>query len=448
MRIILEISADRFGWGHCDFALKFRWKGVCVSSLNLLRSFLLNKYVVALALIFVVGGYFEPHSFAYTKFSFLVPLYKLDRYLCFIGVAAAYILFGKKDLFCVGVIGVAATCCLSSYIYSGDSFVYVLEWLPKVMVVLAVATAAKNYLRELVIAVFVVTASLCALNFLSMIVYPNGVYESEFSPQSVNFFYAHRNETWEIAIPAILSSMLLDCLGGRKLTLRTIVVIAICCAMELLQFSATTSIALTLMIVCALLINFRVPRKLLNGLTYFGAYLIAFFAIVIARVQDHLSLILSFIGKNVTFTGRTKIWDASLTMMSDPSHWPLGYGWQFMEGYREFGVWQSSAHDTMLQILLSGGFIAVAFFVAVLAAAAWRTFTHRDDRVFALLALAFGCVLVIGLTEEVNRVAFFLVLGLMMYAPRSKLRMLEPSEKTDRPLCETHGLFSKKSSLQ
>ncbi|MCR2034218.1 O-antigen ligase family protein [Adlercreutzia mucosicola] len=388
-----------------------------MSALSLLRSFLLNKYVVIVALVFVMGGYFEPHSFAYTKFSFLVPLYELDRYLCFIGVATVYILFGKKDLFCLGTIAVAATCCLSSYIYSGDSFVYILEWLPKVMVVLAVAAAAKNYFRELVAAVFIVTASLCALNLLSMIVYPNGVYESEFSPQYVNFFYAHRNETWEIAIPAILSSMLLDCFGSRKVTLRTMAVVAACCAMEYLQFSATTSIALTLMITCAVLVNFRVPRKLLNGLTYFGAYLVAFFSIVIFRVQDHLGTILSFIGKNVTFTGRTKIWDASLTMMSDPSHWPLGYGWQFMEGYREFGIWQSSAHDTMLQILLSGGLVAVAFFVAVLAAAAWRAFTYRDDKMFALLALAFGCVLVIGLTEEVNRVAFFLILGLMMYAP-------------------------------
>lgn len=411
------------------------------------RRLLLNKYVIAIALMFVIGGYFEPHSFAYTKFSFLVPFYELDRYLCFIGVAAAYILFGKKDLFCLGVIAVAATCCLSSYIYSGDSFAYVLEWLPKVMVVLAVATAAKNYLRELVVAVFVVTASLCALNLLSMIVYPNGVYESEFSPQSVNFFYAHRNETWEIAIPAILSSMLFDCFSGRKLTLRTVVVVAICCAMEFLQFSATTSIALALMIACAVLINFRVPRKLLNGLTYFSTYLIAFFAIVIVRVQDHLGLLLSFIGKNVTFTGRTKIWDASLTMMADPSHWPLGYGWQFMEGYREFGVWQSSAHDTMLQILLSGGLVAVAFFVAVLVAAAWRTFTYRNDRMFALLALAFGCVLVIGLTEEVNRVAFFLVLGLMMYAP-AKGKTLGPSEQTGRPSCWTYGFVSRKSSLQ
>lgn len=399
-----------------------------MSALNLLSRFLLDKYVVAIALVFVIGGYFEPHSFAYTKFSFLVPFYELDRYLCFIGVTAAYILFGKKDLFCLGVIGVAATCCLSSYIYSGDSFVYVLEWLPNIMVVLAVALAAKNYLRELVIAIFIVTASLCALNLLSMIVYPHGVYESEFSPQSVNFFYAHRNGAWEIAIPAILSSMLLDCLGGRKLTLRTVAVIAICCAMEFLQFSATTSIALALMIMCSILINFKVLQRLLNGLTYFVAYLIAFFAVVIARVQDHLGLILSFVGKNVTFTGRTKIWDASLTMMSDPSHWPLGYGWQFMGGYREFGVWQSSAHDTMLQILLSGGFIAVAFFVAILAVAAWRTFTCRDDRIFALLALAFGCVLVVGLTEEVNKVAFFLILGLMMYTPSKKIEPLGLSE--------------------
>ena len=115
-----------------------------MSALSLLRSFLLNKYVVIVALVFVMGGYFEPHSFAYTKFSFLVPLYELDRYLCFIGVATVYILFGKKDLFCLGTIAVAATCCLSSYIYSGDSFVYILEWLPKVMVVLAVAAAAKN----------------------------------------------------------------------------------------------------------------------------------------------------------------------------------------------------------------------------------------------------------------------------------------------------------------
>lgn len=388
-----------------------------MSSIATVERFLLDKRVVMIALIFLVGGLLQPLSLGYTKFSFLIPWYELDRSICFTGVAVVYLLFGKKDLFCLVAVLFVATCCLSTYVNGGDAVTNFKNWAPCIAFVLAAAAASRNYFRELLWATFVVTFALCVLNLASMVVYPNGVFGTATMVQSDCFFFGHRNSSFKLFLPALACSVALDCLNEKKISACTIATIAVSAALVLVKFSATSFIALVLFVVGFAFIYARQIRGVLNGFTYLALYLVAFFAIIVFRAQDHLGDLFALLGKNATFTGRTVIWDTVLAFLSDPDHRLLGYGAQFTGGFQAGGFYTGSAHNTVLQVLMIGGWAALVLLAALVAIACLRSFQGREQRLFACLSLSFGCMLVIGLTENICTVSFFMVLALMVYMP-------------------------------
>lgn len=169
-------------------------------------------------------------------------------------------------------------------------------------------------------------------------------------------------------------------------------------------------------------------RKTLNGFTYLGLYAAAFFGVVILRLQDRLAGLFALFGKNATFTGRTEIWDTALGLMADPTHMVLGYGAQFTSGFQAGNWYTGSAHNTVLQILMLGGWVALVLLVILMVLAAFQSFKGRNDRLHACLSLTLGCMLVIGLTENICTVSLFLVLALMFYAPQQAVKVELPDE--------------------
>jgi exopolysaccharide production protein ExoQ len=107
--------------------------------------------------------------------------------------------------------------------------------------------------------------------------------------------------------------------------------------------------------------------------------------------------VLEAVGRNATFTERTKMWDAVLAQPVNPvvgtgffSFW-LKYG----GAVREAGIPQVEAHNGYLEMYLDGGIIACALLAVFLLGACWRmagafspgnTFT-RAMFAFAMMAL-------------------------------------------------------------
>lgn len=392
------------------------------------KCFLFDKRVVTVGLVLLIGGLLQPLSLSYTKFSFLVPWYELDRLICFAVVVIAYLLFGKRDLFCPAVVLFVATCCLSTYLNGGNAVSNFINWMPCITIVLAAATAARNYFKELLWAAFAVTFVLALLNLLSMLLYPNGVFGTATMVQEDCFFFGHRNSSFKLFLPALACSAALDCLSGKMVSVRTLITMIVSCALTLVKFSATSFIALILFGIGFLLLYVKPIRKTLNGFTYLGLYAAAFFGVVILRLQDRLAGLFALFGKNATFTGRTEIWDTALGLMADPTHMVLGYGAQFTSGFQAGNWYTGSAHNTVLQILMLGGWVALVLLVILMVLAAFQSFKGRNDRLHACLSLTLGCMLVIGLTENICTVSLFLVLALMFYAPQQAVKVELPDE--------------------
>ena len=143
-----------------------------------------------------------------------------------------------------------------------------------------------------------------------------------------------------------------------------------------------------------------------------GAYLalsgLAFVALLL-MLAAILPTIVNLYGKDLTFSGRTKIWSAVLPAIHDNPFKGYGFGGVFFDHATEptasidrragFVAWH--AHNSVLQMTLEGGLIGLAIYLTFFwstVAAAWRALATRPD--LGRLVLLFATMqVVVGLSE-------------------------------------------------
>lgn len=388
------------------------------AALKALKRFVFHRYTILAVLIFAIAGLFQPMAIGLSpRFAFLAFWYEIDRLICLIGAVVAYVFFGKKDLFVAFFVLLVVVCCTSSLINAGSFAADLYMWLPIISTVLIVNLSSRNHLHELLAAVCFVTSFLCLLNILSMALYPDGLYGTPTMVKKDCFFWWHRNGSYMIALPAIVSSLCLDASKEKRLSVRSVVIFAIALAMIVFKLSVTSLLAMIFFCVCYIAVQFSTVRRYLNGFTYLGFYVFLFFSVVVLRLQNALEPLFNVFGKNATLTMRTSIWDYVLTMLADPSHMILGYGMEFGTIFAAAGHNVGSAHNGVLHLMLIGGWVALIPFITVCIMAAYRLFKERANLGVAYIAAGFGALLLIGLTENpFTKVVFFLFLGLAYYA--------------------------------
>lgn len=129
-------------------------------------------------------------------------------------------------------------------------------------------------------------------------------------------------------------------------------------------------------------------------------YLIIYFSVVIFRLQDKLfaHLITDVLQKDLTFTGRTEIWDYILSrMIYSPI---IGYGGRNDVIWRQF-LKVSEAHNGLLEIFLCGGLVTLCLFGFIIGNAGKKLDQFKDNKFTNLLLFFIFMYFFMGLTESV-----------------------------------------------
>jgi exopolysaccharide production protein ExoQ len=139
---------------------------------------------------------------------------------------------------------------------------------------------------------------------------------------------------------------------------------------------------------------------------YAGLFLLSvgilLLAVVLPFGQDTLLKAVSRsgdIGEVTSFTGRTEIWYGVLKLV-EMQPW-MGYGYAssvfvLPQYVNEIGFTTSHAHNLMLQLLLTTGWIGVILFTLAIMGVILRAIVYRDRIAFAMIAF----VLLNGITES------------------------------------------------
>lgn len=374
-----------------------------------------SRWLIGIFAILIVP-FFPPEIINHVGTSLFVDAYAWGGVISAVACASLYVLLARKDVFSLLGVILPAIVLLSTLFYGGAINLWFSKWLPCFAVVMLVAAFGRSMKRELLWGLFVVTFTLSVLNLASALLFPEGVYATNGTAQSGNFFYGNKDSAYRILFPALCSSFVLDACCGRWLSVRSLLVLAVSILTVYLATSSATLLALTFLVVLVLCARWEALRRYLNGLTVTIMGVAGFLAIVVFRLQHLFDfIIVDALGKSLTFTGRTFIWDKVFELQGIRCFF-IGRG---VSGYRELWVNDRQyyhAHDGFLDIWLNSGMLGVLVLCAMLGLAAFVLYRFRARQEAAVYAAVLGAYYLNGITEPVFSVSFIAVLALAYYS--------------------------------
>lgn len=383
------------------------------------------KYVTLFALL--LFPFFEPEGLRYAISPAVGKLYLVLRLAATVVIGLIYVFCARKDRFSLIAFAIAVLMFASTVVNEGNgrAWIYIqcfCDWSPLMAAVLLVAYARKEHMIELLWAIMIVTGVLSVCNTISVMGWPDGIAVGSREPTN---FFGHKNASIDLILPSVGCSLLLDTSRKRRFSVRSATFLVIGFVQCVLTYSATSVVALVVFLALVAAVQFQRARSFVNGLSCLAAYLLATALLVWVKVQELLApLIVGGLGKSVTFTGRTFVWDGVLSIM-DSSHLLVGYGASLRFGLVFNDYLYNNAHNFILHVLVSGGLLGVVLYGALLLMAAVALYRHRHKYSTGVLVAVVGCFLVVGLMESLITVSWPLFLALAYYWGSSKGSMLD-----------------------
>ena len=197
------------------------------------------------------------------------------------------------------------------------------------------------------------------INFMSIIIYPTGMYIDS-RGWAQNYFFGYKNSHIYVYLPYLVFSALRDALKFGKLKLRFYVMVGIITVSCFLSGSSTSALVLLLIAILVVFAHGVTFPKWLNAATGMIASAILSIAIIGFNFQERFSGIIQWLfQKDATFTNRVSIWTASLSDIARNPIWGNGNGSVSIALYWDV----TQCHNKFLDILFVGGAIMMAIFV-------------------------------------------------------------------------------------
>lgn len=253
------------------------------------------------------------------------------------------------------------------------------------------------------------------INFATIILFPQGMYE--FNNYTQNYFLGYRNNSIMLFFPAIIFSIVRSLRKYNKLTLSSFVITAVSFATVILAFSATSVIGMTVFILFLLLALINKMPNFLNIITYLAINITYFFGVIILRLQEAFAfIIVDMLGRDLTFTGRTKIWDGALAAFAKSP--VFGVGEIENQASRDL-IGATHAHNYYLDLLYKSGLPGFLIFFAILIICGVALYRNRKNGKIPFVVSGAICAFMIMLQSEAyyNIYYFFSILTLAAFIP-------------------------------
>lgn len=253
------------------------------------------------------------------------------------------------------------------------------------------------------------------INFATVLLFPQGMYE--FNTFTQNYFLGYRNNSIMLFFPAIIFSIVRSLRKYNKLTLSSFVITAVSFATVILAFSATSVIGMTVFTLFLLLALINKMPNFLNIITYLAINIAYFFGVIILRLQEAFAfIIVDMLGRDLTFTGRTKIWDSALAAFAKSP--AFGVGEIENQTSRDL-IGATHAHNYYLDLLYKSGLPGFLIFFAILIICGVALYRNRKNGKIPFIVSGAICAFMIMLQSEAyyNIYYFFSILTLAAFIP-------------------------------
>ena len=249
---------------------------------------------------------------------------------------------------------------ISSYIYGHDTIVALKSFMNTITLVIIFRNGIIKHKELFLKTSYSYFKILIYINIVLLLLYPKGLYY--FEQQTIYGFLGHKNTMIKVIFPGIILGMYSNLVKGEKLTIANFMDLLVAFITAILTGSTTSIIVLllfTIVIVLLQIRNFTINYKLsmLAGAAMF-------FGIVIFRLQENFSyLIVNILGKDLSFTGRTILWDNAITLFTTSPLIGVGY-LDRITAITYIG--NHISHNFILDTLYEGGILSIIFLLIIM----------------------------------------------------------------------------------
>ena len=328
-------------------------------------------------------------------FYFLLRRGKIDKFILFV------ILFYCSILFSTFYFS-------QSYVNLIYEFASILSWI--VLFKINMFDNKDKFLTTLENTFFI----LLLINFITIILFPGGFYLNS-SGYSGNYFLGYDNNLITYIFPALALSFTNSLNKNGKIGLKSIFLLIISFCSIIFTWSATGVVSMVIMIV--LFFAYTINKKDFPIKKYIVVALSLVIGIVFLRFQNIFSFIIEgWLKKDLTFTGRTYIWDIFISEIKKSIL--IGHGIVDSK-YLIRTLNAGHAHNYFLQILYQGGLVTFSMFLGFFFSAINEVKNCKEKKYVGIVIFAY---LISFIFEAYSLTNMFIIVLLIAY-------YYEPSSK-------------------
>lgn len=223
-------------------------------------------------------------------------------------------------------------------------------------------------------------------------------------------------------LPWILFEGLVSINEENKLNMRWKIVVILSESLLLYKFSVSAMICIGLYLI--LFLNIFSNRKMAkHNVLYFTTYIITNILIVFKKSQNIISAIVEFLGKDITFSGRTYLWDGIIQQFYN---YPLiGHGMQSINYDKNFFYIStapyylefckvSHAHNSLMTLLYRGGIISVTFYLIIVFEAFKQLKNNVENKYTNILLITLGIILIASIFDTMDFAGLYFILAIII----------------------------------
>lgn len=351
---------------------------------------------------------------------FLTSIFILERLnaiiivFLFISVLLLSVLKGKLNLFVLMSILFLGWKSLSSYLLA-DGLLDISNNLRILSLILLINLTAGKHALSIIKALFILFSCYIILNFISFVLFPNGIYLDNPRPGEYReaWFLGTQNQFSLIIIPGITVVIFYSWFVFNKISLYAWVNIVIAGITVFIADSATTKIAFFFIIISILLNLGKNIKIVYNFLLLASGYAVIWIFLVRLKAIDMFqSIITSLFNKDMTLSGRIDIWDEILELIPES----LVYGFGNNTRVVAYDVTEFRAHNIFLQILLDNGLIGLILMITCILISGFMLQKNKHNMLAVILLIGLFGILIGGLAEAYRLNNLFMILTLSYFS--------------------------------
>lgn len=237
------------------------------------------------------------------------------------------------------------------------------------------------------------------INLLTIIFNPMGMYCDKLG-NCLNWFLGYKNSHILFILPSILVSFTNSYYKKNHLTINNYILLVVSILTLILNKSSTSLVGIFIIIILIIFTKNLKLTKVFNIRNYFISYIILFFSIIVFRIQNLFSfIIVDILHKDITFTGRTYIWDYVFKFINKKKM--LGYGIENnILRLNKTLVHQSyHAHDQLLEIIYKTGIVGLLSYFYLILISIKELYKYKKNKVSNFISIVMCAYFIMMLTE-------------------------------------------------